>query len=57
MAFPNIRIIPREGKVVITFVFIEYVFCDTEEHGVYYENRVKADLKYSYSLCFSRIHF
>jgi len=57
MAFCNIRVIPREGKVVITFIFIKYVFYGTEEHGVYCEKRVKADLKFSYSLCFSPIHF
>ena len=57
MEFPNIHIIPREGKVVITFIFIKYVFYDRGEHGVCCEKRVKADLKYSYSLCLSRIHF
>jgi hypothetical protein len=45
MTFSNLRIIPREGKVVITCIFIKYVFYDTEEHGVYCEKRVKRDLK------------
>ena len=33
MAFPNIRIVPREGKVAIPFIFIKYVFYDAEEHS------------------------
>jgi hypothetical protein len=35
MTFCNMRFIPREGKVVITFIFTKYVSYDTEEHGEY----------------------
>jgi hypothetical protein len=43
MTLHNTRSILREGKVVITFIFIKYVFYDAEEHGVCCEKRVKAN--------------